>query len=126
MTRLAFEPNSFRIRSACTDSASCERSSGVFLSSASPVQLTNAVGITSVEPFGFTSSHGGLVGSQAVYPRASNVLRIPPDGKLEASGSPLISSLPRNSATALPPPFGLKKLSCFSAVMPVSGWNQCV
>ncbi len=66
ITRLAGEPNSFRMRSAWTDSASCDRSSGVFLSSASPVQLTNAVGMTSVVPFGFTSSHGGLVGSQAV------------------------------------------------------------
>ena len=66
MTRLAFDPNSFRMRSACTESASCERSSGVFLSSASPVQLTKAVGMTSVAPFGFTSSHGGQVGSHAV------------------------------------------------------------
>ena len=51
---------------ACFDSASIERSSGVFLSSDSPVQLTNAVGITSVVPFCETSSHGGLVGSHAV------------------------------------------------------------
>ena len=51
---------------ACFESASIERSSGVFLSSASPVQLTNAVGMTSVVPFGFTSSQGGLVGSHAV------------------------------------------------------------
>ena len=48
MTRSAVEPNSFRTRTACFDSASIERSSGVFLSSASPVQLTNAVGMTSV------------------------------------------------------------------------------
>ena len=48
-TRSAVEPNSFRMRTACFDSASIERSSGVFLSSASPVQLTNAVGITSVD-----------------------------------------------------------------------------
>ena len=40
--------------------------SGVFLSSASPVQLTNAVGMTSVVPFDITSSQGGLVGSHAV------------------------------------------------------------
>jgi hypothetical protein len=26
----------------------------------------------------------------------------------------------------LPPPMGLIKLSCFSAVMPVKGWNQWV
>ena len=65
-TRCALEPNSFRMRTACFESASIERSSGVFLSSASPVQLTNAVGMTSVVPCGVTRSHGGLVGSQAV------------------------------------------------------------
>ena len=48
VTRVASEPNSFSARTACFDSASIERSSGVFLSSASPVQLTNAVGMTSV------------------------------------------------------------------------------
>ena len=36
------------MRTACFESDSIERSSGVFLSSASPVQLTNAVGMTSV------------------------------------------------------------------------------
>ena len=51
---------------ACFDSASCERRSGVFLSSASPVQLTKAVGMTSVAPFGLSKSHGGDVGSHAV------------------------------------------------------------
>ena len=51
---------------------------------------------------------------------------MPPDGKLDASGSPLISSLPENSMTALPSPVGFRKESCFSAVMPVSGWNQWV
>ena len=65
-TRCAFEPKSFRMRTACFDSASIERRSGVFLSSASPVQLTNAVGMTSVVPAGVTSSQGGLVGSHAV------------------------------------------------------------
>src|SRR5438552_1417817 len=121
MTRCALEPNSLRIRTACFDSASIDRRSGVFLSSASPVQLTNAVGITSVTELPLLSSHGGLVGSQAVYPRASKVERIPPDGKLEASGSPLISSLPENSATALPSLVGWRNESCFSAVIPVSG-----
>ena len=88
------------------------------MSSASPVQLTNAVGMTSVVPCPVTRSHGGLVGSQAVYPRASNVERMPPDGKLEASGSPLTSSLPLNSATARPSGVGFRNESCFSAVMP--------
>ena len=54
------------MRTACFDSASIERSSGVFLSSASPVQLTNAVGMTSVTAPPLFSSHGGLVGSHAV------------------------------------------------------------
>ena len=51
---------------------------------------------------------------------------MPPVGNDEASGSPWISSLPENSASAVPSPVGAKKLSCFSAVDPVSGWNQCV
>ena len=34
---------------------------------------------------------------------------MPPDGKLDASGSPLISSLPLNSATARPSPVGLQE-----------------
>ncbi len=51
---------------------------------------------------------------------------MPPDGKLDASGSPRTSSLPLNSAIELPSPVGEKNESCFSAVMPVMGWNQCV
>src|SRR3954447_22304624 len=51
---------------------------------------------------------------------------MPPVGNEEASGSPWMSSLPENSAIATPSPVGLKKESCFSAVEPVSGWNQCV
>ena len=47
-------PKSLSTRIACALSASIERSRGVFLSSASPVQLKNAVGITSVEPLGFS------------------------------------------------------------------------
>src|SRR5436190_20291537 len=125
-TRSAFEPKSFRTRTACFERASIDRRRGVFLSSASPVQLTNAVGMTSLTEPPDLSSHGALVGSHAVYPRASKVDRIPPDGKLEASGSPLISSFPVNSATALPSGVGFRNESCFSAVMPVSGWNQWV
>ena len=47
--------------------------------------------------------------------------------KEDASGSPLISSLPEKLISTLP--FGIGaviKESCFSAVVPVSGWNQCV
>ena len=66
MTRWAFEPKSARKRSACFERASVDRSSGVFLSRASPVQLMKAVGMTSVVPFSETSSQGTLVGSHAV------------------------------------------------------------
>jgi hypothetical protein len=45
-------PNSFRMRCACLFSACIERSTGVFLSSASPVHDTNAVGMHSVVPLG--------------------------------------------------------------------------
>ena len=66
----------------------------------------------------------GLVGSQAVYPRASNVARIPPEGNDEASGSCCTRLLPSNSS--IMPPFQSysMKESCFSAVVSVSGWNQ--
>src|SRR4026208_2180234 len=113
MTRSAVEPNSFRIRPACVENDASERNSGVFLSSASPVQLTNAVGMTSVVELPLLSSHGGLVGPAAVWPRASKWERMPPDGKLDASGSPRTSSLPENSATALPSPVGFRKESGF-------------
>ncbi len=51
---------------------------------------------------------------------------MPPEGNEEASGSPLISSLPENSAIARPSGIGRRNESCFSAVRPVIGWNQCV
>ena len=76
------------------------RSNGVLWSSASPVIETKTVGMRRVLPFGFSSTYAGLVTSQPVYPRASNVLRSPPLGKLEASGSPWTSVLPANSASA--------------------------
>ena len=59
-------PNQRRTRSACLPSASCERSSGILWSSASPVNDTNAVGIVSVTPFGSTWRKIGEVTSQAV------------------------------------------------------------
>ena len=58
--------------------------------------------------------------------------RSPPEGKDDASDSPRTSSLPENSmmmppgAPPGPSPTGDMKLSCFSAVMPVMGWNQWV
>src|SRR4051812_14781690 len=103
------------MRNAWDDNAWMDRKSGVFLSRASPVQLTKAVGMTSVEPLGLSKIKAGLVGSQAVYPRASKVARIPPEGNELASGSPRTNSLPENSAIALPSPVGATKLSCFSA-----------
>jgi hypothetical protein len=51
---------------------------------------------------------------------------MPPVGNDDASGSPRISSLPENSVIAEPSPSGPKNESCFSAVEPVSGWNQWV
>ena len=48
------------------DSASIERSSGIFVSSASPVHDTNAVGMQSSAPLGFSRMNAGEVGSQAV------------------------------------------------------------
>src|SRR5687768_13510830 len=101
------------MRMAWVESASIDRKSGVFLSSASPVHDTNTVGMTRVEPLGDSRMYAGLVGSQPVYPRASNVARMPPDGKELASGSPLMSSFPLNSASARPVPVGVRKLSCF-------------
>ena len=68
--------------------------------------------------------NAGDEGSQAVYPLASNVALSPPEGKLEASGSPFTSSFPENSMMILPSSVGEMKLSCFSAVRPVIGWNQ--
>ena len=51
---------------------------------------------------------------------------MPPVGNDDASGSAWMSSLPENSAMLVPSPVGSKNESCFSAVLPVRGWNQCV
>ena len=74
-------------------------------------------GIQSVVPI----MKAGEVGSQAVYPLASNVFLIPPFGKEEASGSCWINNAPLNLSIALPPSIGVKNESCFSAVEPVNG-----
>ena len=81
----------------------------------------------SVAPAASCLTNAGDVQSQAVYPLASNVARRPPDGKDEASGSPFIYSCPVKLISTFP--FGIGEVineSCFSAVTPVSGWNQCV
>ena len=113
-------PKSLKILNACFDTASIDFKRGVFLSSASPEYEKNAVGMYNV----LSLINAYDVGSHAVYPLASNVARRPPEGNDEASGSPLISSLPENSIITVPSPTGEIKLSCFSAVIPVIGWNQ--
>ena len=65
-----------------------------------------------------------LAGDKADRKPELKVERKPPDGKDDASGSPLISSLPENSMITDPSGEGEIKPSCFSAVIPVSGWNQ--
>src|SRR3989338_10074643 len=119
-------PNILAKRSTCLFKAFIERSKGVFLSNASPFQPTKYVGMHSVAALGPSLMNAGLVGSHPVYPRASKVGLNPPEGKLDASGSPWINSLPENSRTTPPSPSGEMKESCFSAVSPVKGWNQCV
>ena len=53
------------------------------------------------------------------------MLRVPPDGKDEASGSLCMRSLPRKEFSGLPFSSAMRKAVCFSAVSSVSGWNQC-
>ena len=79
------------------------------------------VGMQSVLPLGLSRMYAGLVASQPVYPLASKVLRRPPFGKLEASGSPWVRVFPANSAIDDPSSPGSRKLSCFSAVRCVNG-----
>jgi hypothetical protein len=51
---------------------------------------------------------------------------MPPDGNDDASGSPWSRFLPLNSAMVFASPDGTRNESCFSAVEPVMGTNQCV
>ena len=73
-----------------------------------------------------STTNAGEETSQAVYPRASKVLRMPPLGKEEASGSCWISSFQENRSITPPSSPNSIKPSCFSAVPSVRGWNQCV
>ena len=66
------------------------------------------------------------VGSHTVYPLASKVSLIPPDGNDDASDSPLRRVLPESSKMGSPSLSLSRNESCFSAVEPVIGWNQCV
>ena len=70
------------------------------------------------------STKAGEVGSHAVYPRASNVARSPPEGKLEASLSPLASILPEKFKIGSPCFTPSIKLSCLPLPVPVMGLNQ--
>src|SRR5688500_13736408 len=84
------------------------------------------VGIHKVLPCPISIIKAGEEGSHAVYPRASNVARKPPLGKEDASGSCWINASPSNCSIAVPSPLIVKNESCFSAVLPVNGWNQWV
>ena len=59
-------PKHFISRFVETLNAWIDRSSGVFLSSASPVYAQNAVGMQSVAPLLWRLMNAGLVGSHAV------------------------------------------------------------
>ena len=63
---------------------------------------------------------------QKVCPCAEKVEQSPPDEKLEESASPLANSFPEKFIIILPCSFLEIKLSCFSALIPINGWNQCV
>ena len=52
------------------------------------------------------------------------MVRIPPDGKLDASGSLWMSWAPLKRSIGWPSSSKVRKASCFSAVRPVWGWNQ--
>ena len=52
------------------------------------------------------------------------MVRIPPEGKLEASGSLWMSCAPEKRSMGRPSSSKVRKASCFSAVRPVWGWNQ--
>ncbi len=66
-TRAALSsPSRPSARIADFERASIERSSGIFVSSASPVHETNAVGMHSSAPLGFSRMNAGELGSQAV------------------------------------------------------------
>ena len=52
----------------------------------------------SVAPAASCLTNAGEVQSHAVYPLASKVALNPPDGKDDASGSPLINSFPEKLA----------------------------
>ena len=76
--------------------------------------------------FWFWMIKTGEQGSQAVYPRASKVERMPPCGKEDASGSPLTRSRPEKREMILRLPSHSRNVFCLPAVSPVNGMNQWV
>ena len=95
------------MRSAWSRAPPCDFSSGVFLSSASPVHDTNTVGMTSVAPFGRLADVRGAGRVPAGVAAGLEGGADAAGGEAElASGSPLTSSLPLNSAIAAPVPVG--------------------
>ena len=69
---------------------------GTFLSRASPLYPTKAVGIYSDLDIPSPFKNIGELVSQAVYPRASKVDLSPPFGNEDVSASPFIRSFPEN------------------------------
>jgi hypothetical protein len=101
-----------------------ERSSGILVSSASPVQRDEAVGMQRVTLLSPRMRKAGLVASQAVYPRASKVARSPPEGSWRRR-APLhqlgAGEVEDHSAV----PSGRQRVVLLGGE-PVSGWNQWV
>ena len=124
---LGLRPEELEDAQRLRESASIERSSGVFLSSASPVQLTNAVGMHERVPFGVSTMPRAGWSDPT---RCSRALRTWPACRPKESSTrparPAPARVPPNSATAPAIAGRRRNESCFSAVMPVSGWNQCV
>jgi hypothetical protein len=102
------------------------RSSGVFLSSASPDHEQNAVGMQSVAPFVRLAEERG----RGRIPRrvAARLERRAQAARRERRRVRLAldERLPENASGGLPSESKSMKASCFSAVEPVIGWNQCV
>ena len=71
--------------------------------------------------------HGDFGGGTVqVIPHTVSYTHLDVYKRQEASGSPFTSSFPEKSMITCPSPVGEMKLSCFSAVTFVIGWNQCV
>ena len=94
------------------------------MSSGVPSKAMKTDGTHRVPPRSLRTTKAGLEGSQAVYPRASKVDLTLPQGKLDASGSPWISSKALKDSSGVPSPSTVRNAMCFSAVISFRGWNQ--